>query len=110
MLICIPGNTKAIFKAPKNDSRQFGHVWDITRGFWVRSCMAISRLRIIAEWLGFVGFICSMLAGMILACVFYPLILCAQWATRILGFSKAAAIIEWVKRLLLTRITISIGH
>ena len=70
----------------------------------------ISRLRIIAECLGFVGFICFMVAGMILACVFYPLILCAQWAARILGFSKAAAIIESAKRLLLTRITMFIGR
>jgi len=72
--------------------------------------MAISRLRIIAEWLGFVGFICLMLAGMILACVFYPLILCAQWVARILGFSKAAAIIELAKRVLWRRITKSIGR
>lgn len=72
--------------------------------------MAISRLRIIAEWLGFVGLICFMLAGMIFACVLYPLILCAQWAASILGFSKAVAIIESVKRFLWTRITISIGR
>jgi len=51
--------------------------------------MATSRLRIIAEWLGFVGewlgFVGLMwfiLAGMILACVLYPLILCAQYLLR----------------------------
>jgi hypothetical protein len=72
--------------------------------------MATSRLRIIAEWLGFVGLMCFMLAGMILAWVLYPLILCAQWSARILGFSKAVAMIELVKRFLWTRITISIGR
>jgi hypothetical protein len=46
-----------------------------------RSSVAMTSLGIIAEWLGFVGFICFTLAGVILACVFYPLILCAQWGS-----------------------------
>ncbi len=61
----------------------------VTQGARVSSPMATSRLRIIAEWLGFVGewlgfvgLICFMLAAMILACVLYPLILCVQWAAR----------------------------
>ncbi len=46
------------------------------------SRVAISRLSILAEWLGVILFICFILAGLILACVLYPLILCAQWGHR----------------------------
>jgi hypothetical protein len=69
--------------------------------------MPMFRLRIIAEWLGFVGLICVMIAGAILACVLYPLILLVQMMARILDFSKAAAIIG---QRLWTRITISLGR
>ena len=47
-----------------------------------RSYVALGRLRVILEWVGFIGFMCLVLVGMILACVFYPLILCAQWGQR----------------------------
>lgn len=47
-----------------------------------RSCVAIGRLRVILEWVGFIGFMGLVLVGMVLACVFYPLIRCAQWASR----------------------------
>jgi len=88
----------------------------VTWGARVRSPMATSRLRIIAEWLGFVGewlglvgLICFMLVAMILACVLYPLILCVQWAARWTS-RKLPAIIELTKRLLWTRITLSTGR
>lgn len=47
-----------------------------------RSRVAMSHLRFILEWVGFVGFMGFVLVGIILACVFYPLILCAQWGQR----------------------------
>ncbi len=69
--------------------------------------MPTFRLRNIAEWLGFVGLICVMIAGAILASVLYPLILLVQMMARILDCSKAAAIIG---QRLWTRITISLGR
>jgi len=44
-----------------------------------RSCVTMTHLDLILEWLGFVGFMGFVIVGMVLACVFYPLILCAQW-------------------------------
>ena len=47
-----------------------------------RSCVAMTHLDLILEWVGFVGFMGLVIVGMVLACVFYPLILFAQWASR----------------------------
>ncbi len=47
-----------------------------------RSCVAMTHLDLILEWVGFVGFISFVIVAMVLACVFYPLILCAQWGQR----------------------------
>jgi hypothetical protein len=69
--------------------------------------MPTFRLRIIAEWLAFVGVMCLTIAGAILATVLYPLILLVQMMARILDCSKAAAIIG---QRLWTRITISLGR
>ena len=41
-----------------------------------RSCVAMTHLDLILEWVGFiVGFMGLVIVGMVLACVFYPLIL-----------------------------------
>jgi hypothetical protein len=54
-----------------------------------RSCMAMTHLDLILEWVGFVGFMSFVIVGMVLACVFYPLILCAQWGQRQLANPNA---------------------
>jgi hypothetical protein len=47
-----------------------------------RSCVAMTHLDLILEWVGVVGFMGFVIVGMALACALYPLILCAQWASR----------------------------
>lgn len=46
-----------------------------------RTCVAMTHLELVLEWVGFVGFMSFVIVGMVLACVLYPLILSAQWGT-----------------------------
>jgi hypothetical protein len=47
-----------------------------------RSFVATTRLDLVLEWVVFVGFMGFVIVGMALACLFYPLILGAQWSQR----------------------------
>ena len=47
-----------------------------------RSFVAMTHLDLVLEWVVFVGLMGFVIVGMVLACAFYPLILCAQWGHR----------------------------
>jgi hypothetical protein len=47
-----------------------------------RSCVAVTYVELVLEWVGFLGLMGFVIVGMVLACALYPLILFAQWGRR----------------------------